>query len=97
MEYGITVYPPQEAGDPWRAAFIENGQRRNRQASSEAELAAKLEKVKERLAADAVNMERPGADLIAHYLDPDRLPPDKRWSRRHADTQRRLCERFAAR
>jgi integrase len=96
MEYGITVYPPQEAGDPWRAVFIENGQRRNRQASSEAELAAKLEKVKERRAADAVNMERPGADLIAHYLDPDRLPPDKRWSRRHADTQRRLCERFAA-
>jgi len=41
-------------------------------------------------------MERPGADLIAHYLDPDRLPVAKRWSRRHADTQRRLCRRFAA-
>ena len=41
-------------------------------------------------------MERPGADLIAHYLDPDRLPVAKRWSRRHADTQRRLCQRFAA-
>ena len=33
-------------------------------------LAAKLEKVTERLRADAPNMERPGADLIAHYLDP---------------------------
>ena len=40
-------------------------------------------------------MKRPGADLIAHYLDPDRLPVDERWSRKHAHTQR-LCERFAA-
>jgi hypothetical protein len=50
----------------------------------------------ERLQADAPNMRRPGADLIAHYLDPDRLPVHDRWSRKHADTQRRLCERFAA-
>jgi len=33
---------------------------------------------------------------MAYYLDPDRLPPDRRWSRKHAHTQRRLCERFAA-
>ena len=52
--------------------------------------------VTERLRACAPDMERPGADLIAHYLDPDRLPVAKRWSRRHADTQRRLCQRFAA-
>jgi integrase len=41
-------------------------------------------------------MEQPGADLIAYYLDPDRLRFDERWSRKHAHTQRRLCERFAA-
>jgi integrase len=41
-------------------------------------------------------MERPGRDLIAYYLDPDRLPVEDRWSRKHAHTQRRLCERFAA-
>ena len=41
-------------------------------------------------------MKLPGAALIAHYLDPDRLPAGERWSRKHADTQRRLCERFAA-
>jgi hypothetical protein len=41
-------------------------------------------------------MRQPGADLIAHYLDLDRLPVRDRWSRKHADTQRRLCERFAA-
>jgi hypothetical protein len=40
-------------------------------------------------------MERPGADLIKHYLDPGRLPAGDRWSRKHAHTQRRLCERFA--
>ncbi len=93
---GILVYPPEEAGEPWRAVFTENGRRRFRQAMTEAELAAKLEKVTERLRDGAPDMERPGADLIAHYLDPDRLPVSKRWSRRHADTQRRLCRRFAA-
>jgi integrase len=93
---GILVYPPEEAGEPWRATFTENGRRRFRQAMTEAELAAKLAKVTERLRAGAPDMERPGADLIAHYLDPDRLPVAKRWSRRHADTQRRLCRRFAA-
>ena len=66
------------------------------QGATEAKLAAKLEKVTERLRADAANMERPGADLIAYYLDPDRLPAEQRWSRKHAHTQRRLCERFAA-
>src|ERR1039457_4916226 len=93
---GITVYPPEQAGEPWRATFTENGRRRFRQAMTEAELAAKLAKVTERLRAGAPDMERPGADLIAHYLDPDRLPVAKRWSRRHADTQRRPCQRFAA-
>ena len=93
---GILVYPPEAAGEPWRAVFTENGRRRFRQARTEAELAAKLAKVTERLRAGAPDMERPGADLIAHYLDPDRLPVARRWSRRHADTQARLCRRFAA-
>ena len=93
---GVLVYPPEAEGQPWRATFTENGRRRFRQARTEAELAAKLAKVTERLRAGAPDMERPGADLIAHYLDPDRLPVSERWSRRHADTQRRLCQRFAA-
>jgi integrase len=62
---------------------------------SEDRLAGKLVKVSERLAADAPGMRRPGAELIAWYLHPDRLPAEQRWSRKHADTQRRLCERFA--
>jgi integrase len=96
MGHGITVYPPAEDGAPWRAAFLENGQRRFRQAATEPGLAAKLAKVTERLAAEATSMEKPGAALIAHYQSPDRHQPGKRWSRKHADTQRRLCERFVA-
>jgi hypothetical protein len=59
-------------------------------------LAARLDKVTERLATGALNLERPGADLIAYYLSPNRLPADNRWSRKHAHTRGRLCERFAA-
>jgi hypothetical protein len=96
LEWGITVYPARQEGGRWRAVWSENGERRQCEAVSEARLAAKLEKVSERLAADAPNMQRPGADLIAHYLDPGRHPAGRPWSRRHADTQRRLCERFVA-
>jgi integrase len=96
LESGITVYPARFHGDRWRAVWYENGERQQCESVQEARLAARLEKVTERLAADAPNMKRPGADLITYYLDPDRLPVDKRWSRKHADTQRRLCGRFAA-
>jgi integrase len=104
LEFGITVYPPRPGPAPggkkkrpprWRAVWYEDGQRQQCESVSEAKLAAELEKVKERLGADAPHLRRPGADLIAHYLSPDRLPPDKQWSRKHAHTQRRLCERFA--
>ena len=96
LGYGITVYPAREESGRWRAVWYEDGKRQQCEAGTEQKLAAKLEKVTERLEADAPNMKLPGADLIRHYLDPDRLPVDERWSRKHADTQRRLCERFAA-
>ena len=41
-------------------------------------------------------MERPGAALIAYYLSPGGSRPTPPWSRKHADTQRRLCERYLA-
>jgi len=96
LECGITVYPARSEGGRWRAVWYEAGERQQCEAPSEEKLAPKLEKVRVRLEADAPNMRRPGADLIAHYLDPDRLPVKDRWSRKHADTQRRLCQRFAA-
>ena len=96
LECGITVYPARGEQGRWRAVWYEDGQRQQCEAVSEDKLAARLEKVTERLQAGAPNMKLPGAELIAHYLDPDRLPVHERWSRKHAHTQRRLCERFAA-
>jgi hypothetical protein len=92
---GVVVYPSRGQGDVWRAVWVEDGRRRYREAVTEQGLAAKLEKVIERLSAGAAKMERPGAELIAFYLSPDRLPAGRQWSRKHAHTQRRLCERFA--
>ena len=63
--WGIVVYPPEVAGGLWRATFTENGVRRYRQARSEAQLAARLDKVRERLAAGAPDMERPGAEFTS--------------------------------
>jgi hypothetical protein len=96
VEGGITVYPARRAGDRWRAVWYEGGRRRQCEAVAEDKLALKLARVAERLVADAPGLERPGADLIAWYLSPDRHPAGRPWSRKHADTQRRLCERFIA-
>jgi hypothetical protein len=96
LECGITVYPAREERGRWRAVWHENGQRQQCEAASEDKLAARLAKVTERLEADAPNMTLRGADLIAFYLSADRLPAQRQWSRKHAHTQRRLCERFAA-
>jgi len=93
---GVTVYPARVAGGRWRAVWYEGGARRQCEAATEDKLAAKLEKVTERLTADAPNLERPGADLINWYLSPDRHPAGRPWSAKHADTQRRLCQRFIA-
>jgi integrase len=90
------VYPPRQEGGRWRAVWQEDGERQQCESVSQEKLAAKLKKVRQRLATGAASMTRPGADLIAWYLNLDRLPVADRWSRKHADTQRRLCERFAA-
>jgi hypothetical protein len=96
LECGITVYPARSEGGRWRAVWHEDGERQQCEAATEEKLAAKLELVKIRLEADAPNMRKPGAALIAHYLDPDRLPVHARWSRKHAHTQGRLCKLYAA-
>jgi hypothetical protein len=59
FECGITVYPAREEQGRCRAIWYENGERRQCEAASEAKLAARLEKVAERLEADAPNMSRP--------------------------------------
>jgi integrase len=96
LESGITVYPARSEGGRWRAVWYEDGQRDQCEAVSEEKLAAKLEKVKIRLEADAPKMRQPGAALIAYYLDLDRFPVSERWSRKHAHTQGRLCALYVA-
>ncbi len=93
---GITVYPARGAGDRWRAVWYENGRRRQCQSATEDGLAARLEKVTVRLAADAPGLELPGAELIGYYLSPGRHPAAAPWSRKHADTQARLCRKYVA-
>jgi hypothetical protein len=61
----------------------EDRERRQCQSVTEEGLAAKLEKVTVRLAADAPGMEGPGAGLIAFYLSPGRRRPARRG---HAST-----------
>ncbi len=67
LDFGITVYPPrpvpernraEETADRWRAVWYEEGQRQQCESVTEEKLAAKLEKVNERLEADAPNMRR---------------------------------------
>jgi hypothetical protein len=86
LDLGITVYPPRGKGGRWRAVWHDDGERQQCESVSEEKLAAKLEKVRQRLSTGAANMTKPGADLIAWYLNPDRLPVADRWSRKHADS-----------
>ena len=53
LECGITVYPARSEGGRWRAVWHEDDQRHQCEAATEDKLAAKLEKVKVRLEADA--------------------------------------------
>ena len=53
LECGITVYPARSEEGRWRAVWYEDGRREQRAAPSEEKLAAKLDKVKIRLEADA--------------------------------------------
>ena len=56
LECGVTVYPAREEQGRWRAVWYENGKRQQCEAASEEKLAAKLEKVTERLRAGAANI-----------------------------------------
>src|SRR5690348_5932276 len=77
-DQGITIYPARCEGDRWRAVWYEpDGSRGQCQAVTEERLAARLEKVTERLAADIPNMLRSGSELIAYYLSDDRRPAER--------------------
>jgi hypothetical protein len=50
------VYPPRDKGGRWRAVWHEDGERRQCASVSDEKLAAKLEKVRQRLAMGASNI-----------------------------------------
>jgi hypothetical protein len=50
LEFGITMYPPRDNGGRRRAAWHEDGVRRQCESVSEERLAAKLGKVRQRIA-----------------------------------------------
>jgi hypothetical protein len=97
MDHEITVYPPEAEGEPWRAVFTGNGQRRYRQATTEDKLVAKLAKVTERLAADAPNMECPGPNSDVSSLGTSVAHPRLRrvalslWSEPETNTMTLTC------
>ena len=94
LDFGITVYPPQPEPEGtggkkrsarWRAVCYEDGERQQCESVSEEKLAAELEKVKERLEADAPGMKQPGADnplagptsAIGQVIPPPRIQPQR--------------------
>jgi hypothetical protein len=93
---GVVVYPARGPGGRWRAVWYEGGRRRQCEAATEDRLAGRVEKIVARLAADAPGLEAPGSELIAFYLSADRHRAGQGWSRKHADTQRRLCQKYVA-
>jgi hypothetical protein len=79
LECGVTVHPAREEQGRWKAVWYENGQRRQCEAASEAKLAAGLEKVAERLAVGAPNLERvPGQPAAGQGALAGRRPPATR-------------------
>lgn len=99
LDCGITVYPARSEGGRWRAVWQEDGERQQCEAPTEEKLAAKLEKVKVRLEADAPNMRKLGAALIAHYARPHpapAVPPVRSPGHRHGHVPGRQDQSYAA-
>ena len=92
---GITVYPPDAEGKPWRAVrYDPDGERRGCRATSETAMAAKLEPVKARIIAEAHRTMAPVSQLVAHYLDPARRPVDKQWAESTRYFETRRCQKI---
>ena len=84
LECGITVYPARSERARWRAVWYEAGVRQQCEAATEEKLAPKLEKVAERLQADAPNMRLPGANPSLARV----TASPRRWrGRRHRATR----------
>lgn len=93
----VRAYPPANGQVYWRVRWDEAGRRRDTTACSRTQAIIKATELVERLARGAATDlgKATGADLIAHYLDPNRRPPrGQPWSERHRDEQIRYCARY---
>ncbi len=97
FDHGVAAYPPGESGGYWRIRWEESRRRRDTTAKSRSAAIAKATDIVERLARSTpTELGRArGADLVAHYLDPQRRPPRvNQWSEKHRDDQTRYCELY---
>lgn len=100
FDFGVRVYPPVSDGGYWRIRWEERHHGRDTTARDRAAAITKASEIVERLARSAPTAlaRSRGADLVAHYLDPQRRPPRvKTWSIRHRDEQVRYCNDFVLR
>ena len=94
FDIGVRAYPPAGAGGYWRIRWEEAGRRRDTSARTRADAIAKAGELVERLSrgTDTDLAKSTGAELVAHYLDPNRRTPrGQPWSQRHRDDQARYC------
>jgi integrase len=97
FDHGVAAYPPGDSGGYWRIRWEESRRRRDTTAKSRSAAIAKATEIVERLARSTpTELGRArGADLVAHYLDPQRRPPRvHQWSEKHRDDQTRYCELY---
>jgi integrase len=97
FDHGVVAYPPTTPDGYWRVRWEESRRRRDTTARSRSAAIAKASEVVERLARSTpTELGRArGADLVAHYLDPQRRPPRvHQWSEKHRDDQTRYCDLY---
>ena len=97
FDFGVRVYPPTGDGGYWRIRWEERHRGRDTTARDRAAAITKASEIVERLARSAPTAlaRARGADLVAHYLDPQRRPARvKSWSVRHRDEQVRYCNDY---
>jgi integrase len=97
FDHGVRAYPPANPGGYWRIRWDERRKRKDTTASSRSAAIAKASEIVERLGRSAPTElgRSSGADLVTHYLDPNRRPPRvKEWSIRHRDEQTRYCNLY---
>lgn len=97
FDYGVRICPPTRPDGYWRVRWDEAHRHRDTTARTRTDGIGKASEIVERLGRGMSTdlAKATGADLVAHYLDPERRPPRvDRWSDRHRDEQARYCDRY---